>query len=120
MTMLVEMYYLQSAATSRTLAGGHNEVLNDLGITPEQTRAFYQGMQTYFDAHSLDAALSAYQQMGMIENSRLEKYMNVYRSMKKRKLTNALFMLSVKNSRLEQRTLQHVQSILAGGKLDGR
>lgn len=112
MAMLVEMYYLQSAAAAGELAGGYNEVLNDLGITPEQTGVFSEAMRTYIAAHSFEAAVSAFQKIGMIENARLEKYMKIYQSMKKQKLLTAIFMIGVKNARLDQHVINHVQQSL--------
>ena len=112
MVMLVEMYYLQSGISGQPLSGDHNEILSDLGITPEQSRIFHQGLQEYFEARSFEAAISAFQKIGMIQNDRMEKYMTAYRSMQKHKVVNSLFMLSVKNARLDSHVINHVRSNL--------
>jgi hypothetical protein len=110
MTMLVEMYYFQSGISGQPLSGEHNEVLSDLGITSEQTRVFHQGLQEYFDARSLEAAVYAFQKIGMIQNDRLQKYLNAYRTMQKQKVLNFLLILTIKNARLDSRVLDHVRS----------
>lgn len=110
MIMLVEMYYLQSASVGEALAGQHNAVLSDLGITPEQTRRYQQALQEYFGNRSFDAALTAFQKIGMIQNTRIEKYRHAYRAMQKRAVMNTLFMLSIKNARLDARVMAHVRS----------
>lgn len=46
----------------------------------------------------------------MIQNSRIEKYRNAFRAMQKRKVMNGLFMLSIKNARLDSRVMEHVRS----------
>ena len=113
MIMMVEMYYLQSRTVGEALAGEHNEVLSDLGISPEQTCIYQQALQEYFGKRSFDAALSAFQKIGMIQNSRIEKYRNAYRAMQKRKVMNILFMFSIKNARLDSRVMEHVQLKMA-------
>jgi hypothetical protein len=100
-TMLVEIFYLQTAIIFKKMAGNHNEVLNDLGITPEQTRMYYRAMQEYFDSHSFEVAISAFQRIKMIENADFEKYQNAYRLMKNRKVMNSILMFSIKNARLD-------------------
>lgn len=109
MVMLVEMVSLQTGASGKPLSGDHNQVLADLGITPEQTRVYHRSLQSYFDARSLEAAWSTFQEIGMIENSRLEKYIDGYRAAQKRKWMNALLVLSIKSGRLEQKVIAHVR-----------
>jgi hypothetical protein len=111
-TMLVEMYFLQNSVTDAAFTGSHNEVLDDLGITPDQTGTFSQAMQAYLRARSLDAAISAFKKIGMIENGRLEKYQSAYERVKRSKLMNAILVLSVKNARLEAHATNHVLSSL--------
>lgn len=113
MIMLVEMYYLQSVAVAEPLSGEHNEVLSDLGITPEQTSVYQQALQEYFENRSFDVALTTFQKIGMIQNSRIEKYKNAFRTMQKRKVMNTLLMLSIKNARLDAQVMEHVRSNLA-------
>lgn len=112
LTMLAEMYFLQSTVMDIAFAGGHNEVLNDLGVTPDQTGTFFQAMQAYFRFHSLDAAISAFKEIGMIKNGRLEKYQNAYEAMRRSKLMNDILLLSMKNARLEAHATNHVLSSL--------
>jgi hypothetical protein len=107
-TMLVEFYYLQIPIPAAKMSGSLNEILHELGITPQQTSLYFQGMQEYIQSHSLDAAISTYQKIFMLENNRLDKYMKAYEAIKKRKLVNALFMLSVKNAALEQHVINTV------------
>jgi hypothetical protein len=112
MTMLMEMYYLQSGPLEVVLPGEHNEVLSDLGITPEQTLLFQQALRQYFGKRSFEAALSAFQKIGMIQNTRIEKYKHAYHKMQQGKATNLLIILSIKNARLESRVIKHVRSKL--------
>ncbi len=109
MTMLVEMYFLQRAVASGELSGSHNEVIRDLGITAEQTGVYFQAMQAYFQSHSFDAAVSTFQKIGMIEKTRLEKYLHAYEAIKRNTLMTSIFLLSVKNARLEAYATRHVR-----------
>lgn len=109
MTMLVEINYLQSGAEGKKLAGEHNAVLEGLGITVEQTRQFQQALQAYFDARTFEAALNAFQKIGMVDNSRLEKYLSAYQTMQGRPALRRLFMLGVRNARLDARVSEHVR-----------
>lgn len=109
-TMLVEMYFLKTPVESAQIAGEHNEVLNDLQVPPEQTRIFFEAMQTYIQLHTVDAAMSAYQSVMMIDNSRMEKYLKAFSSMQNHRLLNVLLMAGIKNSHLEEKVIQHVQA----------
>lgn len=111
--MLVEMYYLQSG-TAGPLSGDHNEVLADLGITSQQTSVFRQALQEYFDNRTSEAAIAAFQKIGWIQNARVEKYLNAYLTMQKRKVMNTLLMISIRNARLDSRAIEHVHSCMAG------
>jgi hypothetical protein len=114
MIMFVEMYFLQSGTVGEGISGEHNEVLADFGITPEQVSLYQQSLQDYFRNRSFEAALTAFQKIGMIQNSRIEKYRTAFRAMQKRKVLNSLFMLSIKNSGLESRVMEHVRSKMTG------
>ena len=109
-TMLVEMYFLQSSATDGILAGSHNAVLSDLGILPDQTDTFFQARQAYFRSRSFDVAVATFQKIGMIENGRLEKYLNAYEALKRSRLMKAVLLASVKNARLEEHAINYVLS----------
>ena len=111
MVVLVEMFYLQTEIVGVALSGEHNEVFSTLGITAEQTRVFHQALQDFFDQRSAEGAIAAFQKIGWIQNKRVEKYMGVYRSMKKQKLLNSLLMLGIKNARLDPRVISHVQAV---------
>jgi hypothetical protein len=107
LTMLVEMDFLQKPFPALVrLAGTHNDVLRELGIVSEQTQAFYQTMQTYIDSHSIDGAVSAMDQLGMIENARLEKYRIAHQTLKNKKFIQALLLLSVRNAKVDQVVLK--------------
>jgi hypothetical protein len=110
MILLVEVYFLQNVNVTEALSGSHNEVLSDLGITSEQTNIYQQALQAYFRLRSFDAALCAFQAIGMIQNSRFEKYRNAFKAMQKRKIMTSLLMLSIKNARLDSRVMEHVRS----------
>ncbi len=112
MTMLVEMYFLKSGVAGEALSGKHNEVLTSFGISPEQTQVFQEALREYFENRSFEAAVSAFQKIGMIEDSRLEKYKNAFHAMQKRKVLTGLLMLSIKNARLESRGIEHVRAQL--------
>lgn len=113
MTMFVEMYFLQALPVESKICGCHNEMLGDLGITPEQTNLFFQAMQEYIQSHSFEGALAAFQKIHMIENGRIEKYPRVYQSMQSNSIQQTLLILSVRNARLEQRVPQYVRVHLA-------
>ena len=117
MTMLVEMFYLQSSTTGGPLGRDHNEVFSGLGITPEQTSAFYRALREYFDFRTFDAAVSAFQKIGMIENARLEKYKAAYRTVQNQKVINSLFMLSIKNAGLDLLVMDHVRAGMSANAL---
>ncbi len=107
-TMLVEIFFLRQGVAGMALSGRHNELLEDLGVTLEHNTIFATALQSYIDSHSLDGAVSAFQQIGMIENSRVEKYQRAYESLRGKKLLLAILLWGVRNARIEQRAVEYV------------
>ena len=107
-TMLVEIFFLRQGVAGMALSGSHNELLDDLGVAPEHSTAFATALQSYIGSHSLDGAVSAFQQIGMIENSRVEKYQRVYEFLRGKKLLLTILLWGVRNAHIEQRAIEHV------------
>lgn len=111
-TMLVEMYYLRTANGAGRLAGEYNEVLADLGILPEQALKFQHALQRYFLERSFDAALPAFQEIGMIQSSRVERYLKAYQNMQKQGVLSSLFLHAVQNARINANVVDYVRTCL--------
>lgn len=112
-TMLVEMYFLQSSTAENSFSGEINEVLSELGITSEQAVEFSRAIREYLRLHALDGAILAFQKIGMVENNRVQKYLQAYHTLEKQRLLLDLLMLSVKTSSLEKKVIEYVLTGLA-------
>lgn len=114
LTILAEMTYLQKPANNPAYLWEHNPILDELGITPDQTALYAGALSGYIRSHSMDTALAAFQAIGMINHARFEKYQKAYHATQGNFLINTLFRISMKTARLEQRVKQSVLPKLNG------
>ncbi len=114
MTILVELYYLQSMTTPCILSGRHNEILTELGIQPEQTREYHRAAQEYINSKSPDQLVMFLRKLGMVDDTRVSKYLQAYNSLRKHPLMRALLMMSIRNAGLDQVVTSYVQRNLTG------
>jgi len=112
LTLLVEMEYLRHAVPGAGLSASHNEVLEELGVTPRQSNDFGAAMAAYVQSHTIDAAFASYERLGMIDNPRGERYWHAYRELARNGLLMALYWLGIRNSHLEEHTLAYILSQL--------
>ena len=106
--MLLELYQIETSQPLPPIMGGHNEILDELGITPEQSRLCSEVFYEYTCAPSLDTAFSAFQRLGLIQDGRIEKYMKAARSIQNRLMFKKLLFISIQNSQIEQKSLDFV------------
>ncbi len=97
-TMLIELFFAQSTRVEPRLAGSHNAMLSNLGITADQTEKFAGAIQAYIVAPSFQTALSAFQKYWYIENSRVDRYMQIFRTIEKNRIIKSLLFMGIKNA----------------------
>lgn len=112
MAVLVELYYLKTAHLVGEISGAANEMLVGMGITSDQTRDFAAAARDYLSSPSFDTAFAAFRRMGLIEDARVERYLNAYQSLYKNPLLLNLLFLAVKNARLEGLAEQRLQPLI--------
>jgi len=82
-TVLVELYFIQTVHTPQSIAGDHDEILAELGIKSTHTEKFSSAMQSYFDSPCFETALTTFRRLGMVDNSRIEKYISAASKLEK-------------------------------------
>ena len=111
-TVLVELYFMQSARMDWQIAENHNEVLTDLGITLAQTQTYLAAMKEYLTSPSFETALSCFQKIGWLKSSRSEKYLQAYHSLERNRMLKGLLLMGVRNANLEKVVVNHVRSAI--------
>jgi hypothetical protein len=109
LTVLAELYFIQNPRLSWKIHETHNEALSDLGIRPDQTTIFLDGMKGYLPFPSFKTAISSFQKLGFVESARLEKYMNIYQSLERNPLLKAILLWSVRNAKVDEFSVRYVQ-----------
>ena len=109
--MLVELYYLQTAHPGvQSMSGIQNEMLAELGIEPAHIDNFLSAMQEYIQSPCFETGYSTFQRIGMINNSRVEKYKSAARQLQKNALIRNFLMVGVKHADLTRLAVAHVGS----------
>jgi hypothetical protein len=111
-TMLVELYYLQTAPLGQPLSGSQNEMLAELGVESTHIDNFVSAMREYIQSPSYETGFSTFQRIGMINSSRVEKYKGAAHQLQKNALFRNFLMLAVKNANLTQLAVAHVSSFM--------
>lgn len=105
MTMLAELHFIRTRNGSQiplSITGAYNSILRDLGISTEMCAAMANGLRQYFANPAFDTAVNAFSRIGMVDNSRVERYIRAAESLQKNRLLTDLLLWGVKNARLEQ------------------
>lgn len=102
----IELYYHRTQLQGIALAGSHNPVLDSLGITPPQSAEFAAALAGYLPAPSFQSAAAAFARLGLIEDTRVERYAAEYRRLQENPALLALLMWSVNRARLEDNLRQ--------------
>lgn len=101
--VLVELYYHKAVPEGLILTGRHNPILTELGIGAEHTQTYAAAMAPYLAAPSFKTAITAFTSLGVLEDTRVERYMNAYRGIQNNRMVLWIMMTSAKNARLEER-----------------
>lgn len=110
--VIVELYYHQAAPQGLSLTGGHNAILQALGIGADHTQTYAAAMADYLAAPSFKTAFTAFSRLGLLEDTRVEKYMSAYRSIQNNRVLLWAMMTSVKNAQLEKRVVTMYQQLM--------
>lgn len=108
MAALVELYYLEKPLAAEPVSGGHNPILDSLGVSAAHTAAMAAALREYLAAPSFHTALRAFQQMGLAADARIEQYIRPALVLEKHPALRALLLLAVRRSGLEQLAAAHV------------
>ena len=73
--VLFELFYLENVTLNKTLSGGYNAVLAEMGISETQAETFVQAVTQYLSSPSFVAAISLAQQLGMLDDRRIDRYL---------------------------------------------
>ncbi len=102
MAVVIELYYHKVFPNGLTLRGAHNPVLEGLGVRSELSVRYADALASYLAAPSFETAAASYARLGIIEDSRLEKYIRAYRDLERSRLKLPVLLASVKNAHLEK------------------
>lgn len=100
--VIIELYYHRADPQGIPLTGEHNAILEALGISAEQTQVYADALAGYLAAPSFTTAASAFARLGVIDDTRIEKYVSAYRGIQNNRLLMGMMMASAKNARLEE------------------
>ena len=111
--VMIELYYHQDVPQGITLIGEHNAILETLGISAEQTQVYADALADYLAAPSFNTAASAFARLGVIDDTRIEKYVSAYHGIQKNRLLMGVMMASAKNARLEELAVAEYHNLVS-------
>ncbi len=103
MAVVIELYYHKVFPEGLVLSGEHNQILEDLGIQAGHTVLYAAADADYFACPSYETAAASFARLGIIDDTRIEKYMKAYQRIQGNPLLRWALMTSAKNARLEQK-----------------
>ena len=113
--MLVEFYYLLGKHPKGAISGGHNEILEGLGIRPEQTQVYVEAISEYLQQPSFEVGLAMGRRLGLLDDTRVQKYLNAALSIRKNSLAMLPMLWSAGNAHFERAGAQLVRDELGRG-----
>jgi hypothetical protein len=102
-SMLVELYYQRGAPGGEGVSGSHNPILENLGVTEQQTAAYGRVVEEYLRTPTFAGTVSLAQQLGLVADNRVEKYLKAAQSVQKAGPVLLPMLWSVHNARFERR-----------------
>lgn len=112
LAVLVELYYLKTARPSGEISGAANEVLAGMGISSQHTRDYAAAARAYLSAPSYETALPAFHHLGFLEDTRTERYVDAFHTLRRNPLLLNLLLLGVRNAGLEREAARRMQPVL--------
>lgn len=102
MTAMIGLYYQKTFPQGLTLVGGHNPILAELGIREEQVAGFIDALAGHLAQPAFETAIACFRKLGILDDARIEKYMDAYHKMTANRLLLWALMAGVKNAHLER------------------
>jgi hypothetical protein len=102
MGVLVEFYFLRSKAAARSIHAAHNPILEAVGIEAQYSAAFGQAISEYLADPCVSSAVSAFQNMGLLKDRRIEKYLGAADTLNRSWLLKQILLTSVRRAGLER------------------
>lgn len=100
--VLIELHFLRAAPSGLRLEGGHNPILEHLGLRPGQSAAFLQAQSEYIGAPSVERGIRIFGSLGLLNDQRIQKYWAAYKGLRRIPLLLDILLLSVRNAHLEE------------------
>lgn len=102
--VILELYHIRHGKPqSISLSATHNPILEELGITSEQTISFGSTVQAYITAPSFPAAIQLSQQLGLVQNNRVEKYLEAARRFQSNPFMMNMLFLGLSIARIDRK-----------------
>jgi hypothetical protein len=107
--VILELYHIRHRKREGiALAGIHNPILAELGISEEQTLAFGRAVQTYIAAPSFLAAIQLSQQLRLVQNNQVGKYLAAAQRFQSNPVLTNLLFLGLTLARIDRRITRSV------------
>lgn len=102
LTMMVEYYYVRTGRFAQLVSGKYNDALISLGIEPDQCAAFAGAANQYIASPTFNTALDAFKNLGMIDNRRIDRYIQGARRIESSALIKPVLLWAVRRAKLER------------------
>ncbi len=116
-TVLLELFYLQSVTLKKTLLSDYNLVLAELGIEEAQSARFGLVVTRYLSSPSLDSGISLAQELGMLSDSRIDTYLAAADQFQKSRVQKYGLFFSLRTSKIHEQIVASVMDKVAAWEM---
>ena len=112
LVVLLEFFYLENVTLNKKLSGRYNAVLEEMGVNETHVQTFVQVVTKYLSSPSLVTGISLVQQLGILDDSRIEEYFAAAERFQKSWIQKNLLFLSLRIGKISEQITSSVIAML--------
>lgn len=110
--VLLELFYLENVTLEKKVSGDHNAVLAELGIDKAVVETAAQAITRYLSSPSWVSSVSLAQELGMLGDSRIDKYLTAAEQFQTRRIWKKLLFLGLHRVKITDQVVAAVREKL--------
>jgi hypothetical protein len=101
--VLVECYYIEKRKPSIRVSESSNAMLDSLGVAAEDVAAFARSVNAFLANPTLEFGLTAIQELGLLSNAGVERYVKVARAIQRNSMLRSLLFAGIDAAEIDRR-----------------
>jgi hypothetical protein len=111
-TVLLELYYLENEKLDNTVAGTHNEVFSELGLSEAQSARLALSIREYATSPYLEARITNLSRLLGLENDpRIDKYLAAAKQLQRNWLLRSGLFFGIRTGKISEQIVARVAAL---------